>query len=72
MASEVNFTDKFGGVCWKKSGLILSKIPTNSLRPAAARFARCSAKKFSSHFLIWREISFSSKRKRKLFCGTLL
>lgn len=32
-----------GGVWWKKSELILNKIPTNSLRPATARFARCSA-----------------------------
>jgi len=42
------------------------------LRPAAARFARCPAKKFSSHFLICARPIFSSKRKRKLFCGTLL
>jgi len=50
----------------------LNKIPTNSLRPAAARFARCSAEKFSSQFLFCARPIFSSKRKRKLFCRTLL
>ena len=43
-----------------------------TLRPAAARFARCPAKKFSSHFLICARPIFSSKRKRKLFCWPLL
>ena len=43
-----------------------------TLRPAAARFARCPAKKFSSHFLFCARPIFSSKRKRKLFCWPLL
>src|SRR3989344_4017662 len=34
--------------------------------------ARHPAKKFSSHFLFCARRIFSSKRKRKLFCGALL
>jgi len=63
------------GVCWTKSELFLTKIRTAKFErsaPPPLANARCSAKKFSSHFLIWHAISFSSKRKRKLFCWVLL
>jgi len=53
----------------KKSELILNKIPTNSLRPAAARFARCSAKKFSSQFLFCARFLFLLKGKENFFAG---
>jgi len=46
---------------------IFARLPKRS--PAAARR---SAKKFSLHFLICARPIFSSKRKRKLFCGALL
>ena len=62
--------------------LFLSKIPNKEAPPtlelwragssAVARKPRHPAKKFSSQFLICARRSFSSKRKRKLFCGALL
>jgi len=62
---------KIGGTFWTKSELFLTKIRTaNFERPTAARFARCPAKKFSSHFLFCGRPIFSSKRKRKLFLLT--
>jgi len=52
--------------------LFLSKTPNKEASPAIARKPRHPEKKFSSHFLICARRFFSSKRKRKLFCGVLL
>src|SRR4030067_554674 len=52
--------------------LFLSKTPNKEASPAVARKPRHPAKKFSSQFLICARPFFSSKRKRKLFCGVLL
>ena len=52
--------------------LFLSKTTNKEASPAVARKPRHPAKKFSSHFLICARRFFSSKRKRKLFCGVLL
>ena len=63
---------KIGGVFCLLFELSLSKIPNKEASPAVARKPRHPAKKFSSHFLICARRFFSSKRKRKLFCGVLL
>ena len=52
--------------------LFLSKTPNKEASPTVARKPRHPAKKFSSHLLICARRFFSSKRKRKLFCGVLL
>ena len=52
--------------------LFLSKTPNKEASPAVARKPLHPAKKFSSQFLICARRFFSSKRKRKLFCGVLL